>query len=323
VTATAGHRPRLRALRKVRSWTHQQVADRLVRLAWMHRRENVGVNADMVAKWERGTKGVSARYRDLFCLLFGVTVEQLGFGDAPPGQNSQTAAADQSLLSMLDSAVSLLDQLGAAGTVLAPQMLAVWKDQITSRRGMFAMLGPGADPAATTPTATTPVADFEQLADHYQALYRTAAPAALLTPVAAHLGMTDEALRHNPSSAERRRLLVNRARVAILAGRLALDDLGNAMAGRADYSLAIDAAREAGDDLLTAVAHGYAAQLSAAEGHTAAALDQLSSANRTDGRIAARRQYDRITRERPRLVGYYTPALVHLLRHTSDCTNTR
>jgi hypothetical protein len=27
--------------------------------------------------------------------------------------------------------------------------------------------------------------------------------------------------------------------------------------------------------------------------------------------------YDRITHERPQLVGYYTPALVHLLRHTS------
>ncbi|MGH3904177.1 MAG: hypothetical protein ACRDTE_08310 [Pseudonocardiaceae bacterium] len=40
------------------SWTQQQLADRLTHLAWMERREHVGVNADMVATWERGVKGV-------------------------------------------------------------------------------------------------------------------------------------------------------------------------------------------------------------------------------------------------------------------------
>ena len=30
---------------------------RIAHLAWMERRERVGVNADMVAKWERGAKG--------------------------------------------------------------------------------------------------------------------------------------------------------------------------------------------------------------------------------------------------------------------------
>jgi tetratricopeptide (TPR) repeat protein len=109
------------------------------------------------------------------------------------------------------------------------------------------------------------------------------APAALLTSVVAHIRMTDEALRQNPGSAERRRLLANRARVAILAGRLAFDDLGNAMAARAHYSVALDAAREARDDNLIAAAHGYAAQLSAAEGCAAAALGHLTAAR--DGRL--------------------------------------
>ncbi len=77
---------------------------------------------------------------------------------------------------------------------------------------------------------------------------------------------------------ERRRLLRNLAEVAILAGRLAADDLGNTMSGRAYYSVALDAARELADDQLTAIAHGHAAQLAAAEGFTAAALDHLTAA---------------------------------------------
>jgi hypothetical protein len=52
------------------------------------------------------------------------------------------------------------------------------------------------------------------------------------------------------------------------------------MAARAYYSLALDAAREAADDNLTAAAHGYAAQLAADEGHPSAALDHLTTACR-------------------------------------------
>jgi hypothetical protein len=77
--------------------------------------------------------------------------------------------------------------------------------------------------------------------------------------------------------------LRNIAQVAILAGRLASEDLGNAMSGRTYYSLAMDTAREAGDGQLAALAHGYAAQLAAAEGLTTAALDHLTTATEHAG----------------------------------------
>jgi predicted negative regulator of RcsB-dependent stress response len=51
------------------------------------------------------------------------------------------------------------------------------------------------------------------------------------------------------------------------------------MSGRAYYSLALDTAREAADDQLTAIAHGHAAPLAAVEGLTAAALDHLTAAS--------------------------------------------
>ncbi|MGH3276864.1 MAG: helix-turn-helix domain-containing protein, partial [Streptosporangiaceae bacterium] len=75
-------RPRLKELRDERGWTQQDVADQLARLAWLRRHERVGVNADMVARWERGEKRPSPRYRDLLCLLFGVDAHTLGIGSA-------------------------------------------------------------------------------------------------------------------------------------------------------------------------------------------------------------------------------------------------
>lgn len=80
--------------------------------------------------------------------------------------------------------------------------------------------------------------------------------------------MTQDALRQDPAPDERRRLLRNLAEVAILAGRLASDDLGNTMSGRAYYSVALDAAREVADDQLTAIAHGRTAQLLRAGDHS-------------------------------------------------------
>jgi len=59
----------------------------------MQHREHVGVNADMVAKWERGMKGVSPRYRELLCRLFGVTPDQLGLKNTPPGRRHRTYPA--------------------------------------------------------------------------------------------------------------------------------------------------------------------------------------------------------------------------------------
>jgi tetratricopeptide (TPR) repeat protein len=180
---------------------------------------------------------------------------------------------------MLDNAAGLLDQLGAAGTALAPHVLHAWKDAVTTRRSMLGLLDLSAmDPIGHARAATATVADLEQLAERYHVLYETADPAALLTSVAAHVRMAQDVLSQGRAADERRRLLRNLAEVAILAGRLAHDDLGNTMSGRAYYSVALDTACELADDQLTAIAHGHAAQLAAAEGFTVAALDCLTAA---------------------------------------------
>ena len=85
--------------------------------------------------------------------------------------------------------------------------------------------------------------------------------------------------RSVPTAAgDRQRLLRNRVRAAILAGRLAFERLHNSMSARAFYSVAHDDSRELGDDVLRATVLGYTAQLAAGEGRAAAARDDLAAA---------------------------------------------
>lgn len=86
------------------------------------------------------------------------------------------------------------------------------------------------DPAATDPAGHARAAtatDFEQLAQRYTALHATADPAALLTPVAAHIRMATAALGRDNTASDRRRLLRNLTVAATLAARLASEDLGH------------------------------------------------------------------------------------------------
>ena len=76
-----GNASRLRERRLQRGMTQQEVAEALERLAWLQQSQRVGVNPDMVSKWERGTKRPSRLYLRLLCALFEVTPAQLGYGD--------------------------------------------------------------------------------------------------------------------------------------------------------------------------------------------------------------------------------------------------
>src|SRR5664279_1322078 len=121
--------PRLRALREERGWTQQYVADQIARVAWLRLHQRVGVNSDMVAKWEREAKAPSRRYRDLLALVFGIETGDLApiIGTAPAQSARTGPAMENSLLDTLGGAASLLDQLGPSGSMLQPKMFAVWK----------------------------------------------------------------------------------------------------------------------------------------------------------------------------------------------------
>jgi transcriptional regulator with XRE-family HTH domain len=285
--------PRIRELRKDRGWTQKDVADQLARLAWIRKEQHVGVTGDMVAKWERGEKRPVRMYRDLLCILFGSSPDELGIGhgvpaDAEPSHPS-ASTMDSSVLEVMDGATAVLERLGEVGSILRPKVFETWKDDLMHRRALLKLMGlapaaaalqvpPAGRPSrAGKPTPET-VADLEQLADKYQAMYHTTAPAALMTPVIAHLDTIADLLRQGPGPDERRRLQANRARVGTLAGRLAFFDLQDPMTARGYYNVALESAREAGDHLQAAAALGHVAFIPAAEHGLSASLDYLRGA---------------------------------------------
>jgi transcriptional regulator with XRE-family HTH domain/tetratricopeptide (TPR) repeat protein len=295
---------RLREFREARGWTQQDVAEQIARLAWLRQREHVGVNADMVAKWERGVKNPARRYRDLLCLLYGTDEQTLGLGPARAATGPAKAlpeAGDGSLIATLGGAASLLDQLGAAGVILQPRMFGVWKDELMQRRALLKLIGlatatgfAASEPDVSRSGKPTPqtVQDLDHLAGRYQVLYHSTAPAVLMTPVIAHLDTLRDLLRQAGTAPVRRRLLVNRARVATLAGRLAFFDLRDSLSARGYYNLALESAREAGDPLQGAAALAHMAFVPAADYGFNAALDYLHAAadhvaKRPDNRVAS------------------------------------
>ncbi len=60
--------PTVRQLRQARGWTQQDVAEQL------------GVDRDMVSRWERGERVPRARMRQRLEELFGVGVGEIAFG---------------------------------------------------------------------------------------------------------------------------------------------------------------------------------------------------------------------------------------------------
>jgi hypothetical protein len=94
----------------------------------------------MIAKWERGEKNPSTRYREFLCLLYGATSEYLGIARIMMGKASPRLATaspvvtERSLVDALGGAAAILDQLGPAGGILQPRMFEAWKDDVTQRR---------------------------------------------------------------------------------------------------------------------------------------------------------------------------------------------
>jgi transcriptional regulator with XRE-family HTH domain len=77
-TSHVPHDVRLREYRLARALTLEEVAELLAQLARRELGIEVGVNAGMVGKWERGEKRPSKLYRNLFCRLYNASQEELG-----------------------------------------------------------------------------------------------------------------------------------------------------------------------------------------------------------------------------------------------------
>src|SRR5260370_11068861 len=69
---------RVRLKRRLRGWSQEDVAAGLCRVASGRGEPDLGVDATMVSRWERGTRHPRPRYVRLLCELFDLPAEQLG-----------------------------------------------------------------------------------------------------------------------------------------------------------------------------------------------------------------------------------------------------
>ncbi len=271
-----------RALRQERGLTQQDVAEALCRLAQVHEHRGVGVNADMVSKWERGEKKPSPIYRRLLGLLFD-TAPALGSSGAP------VAAAEPGA----SLAESFEQRLGSFDPVLRPALAEMWKDDLVKRRSMLQLMGAlpmgGVDGVAeamlarsdaeVAATAET-VSRLTELAHDYQRLYQGAEPTRLITPVRAFLRTVRRLLTAPLDPELRVPLLSAYGQVGLLAGRVSFFDLHDANAARGYFAVVMDAARELGDRMLAAAALGHTSFVPAGERNFDAARDHLRRTRR-------------------------------------------
>jgi transcriptional regulator with XRE-family HTH domain len=282
---------RLRELRVRRAWTQQDVALRLGRLALLVDSVHVGVNADMVSKWERGEKCPSAMYVRLLSGLFEVSPAEfaLSESDGTPDASASARVAYTDVLDMLD----LPDGTPAVGDLLFPKMLEIGRRELLHRRQMLRAMGiaPAAvgldalslaspiSPVASSAAAGGPHLDRLRAATReLEVLYHSADPRRLTTPIEALALAIEDALPEVRDRARRRLGLRLLSRANLLAGRLALFDLRRPLEARARLDLAREAAQEAGDGLLASVIFGHMAFLPGMKKNYSSSASYLSAA---------------------------------------------
>ncbi len=278
----------LRAHRHRMALTQQDVAERLVRLSWAQEQRHVGVNADMVSKWERGEKTPSRFYMRLLCSLFGVTPELLvpdGHADCDPPRAPVLAHLQPPLL---------LSPEWSGIELLLPKMMEQWRDDLLSRRTL--LISMGVAPAAVgleqldasrMALGSYGRADFrgaetvERLSSLLSGLetsYHSLDPGALLKPLRALTATVEDMLPDVPDQRLRQSLLNLLGRANLLAGRLSFFDLHNPFEARAYLDLAREAALESRDAVLVAVALGHMAFLPASKRNIAASRSYVAAA---------------------------------------------
>jgi tetratricopeptide (TPR) repeat protein len=232
--------PNLRQHRTLLSLTLEEVAAELGRLAWAHYGVHVGVNADMIGKWERGEKRPSKLYRQLLCLLYQCSAEELGLWE-PSGSS----------------------QLRRAGGLVVPP------PGFGSRW-----------PERPLRVSEATVHNLESVTAAYRRMYHTVAAHDLIDDVAQHAQTTAGFWRRTADPELRRSLAAAASEITMLAGRMSFFDLGRPSQAEPYYHDALEAAQEAHDRPLQAVVLGNKSFLPRSRGDFAAALQLLDEAKR-------------------------------------------
>jgi transcriptional regulator with XRE-family HTH domain len=249
---------RLRLQRRLRGWSQEDVAAGLYRVASATGETDLGVDATMVSRWERGTRRPRPRYVRLLCQLFDLPAEQLGLvqgadlelvpllpGDRLEGSEVERRDFLHGVASLFGMA-SLSPVVRASAPGLEPMTLESWE------RLERALNQPGRVDRET-------VDHLERMTHALESLEPTLVSArALLGPATGHLDAISMLLQASPPSHLRSRLCALAGETACLVGWLRgnLDDPDGAAAC---FRIGLRAATEANDRALGAYLVGSAA----------------------------------------------------------------
>ena len=218
---------RLRYQRRLRGWTLDEVAERLHGLAMTG--PELGVDAHMVGRWERGVRRPAPRYVALLCQLFELPADELGLVEEAVETIETTDKEDDVRRRLFLQYLSVV----TGATMLD------WDRLAATLRGQLG------------PNDRVLVDDLEAITRSYARQVETMAPSSLLPALRSHLAVLTGSLHSGQPDAVRRRLLSLSGETALLAGRLSwlLDNRGEA---RRCWTLAADLGREARDETLVA-----------------------------------------------------------------------
>jgi transcriptional regulator with XRE-family HTH domain len=218
---------RLRYQRKLRGWTLDDVAEQLHRQTETSPGAELGVDAHMVGRWERGVRRPSPRYVAQLCRLFGLSADQLGLVDGE--QHTALKEKDVERRQFLQ----YLSVVSGATMLDWDRLWALMQGGVSADQRMLD--------------------DLDTLTKNYARQAETMAPGTLLPALRSHMNVLTGALHASHPPAVRSRLASLTGEAALLAGRASwiLDNRGDA---RSCWSLALDLAREVGDSSLTAKA---------------------------------------------------------------------
>lgn len=244
----------LRHWRRERALTQQQLAEELNAFSLGRYGIEVGVDAAMVSKWERGAKGLSLRYRRLLAEFLGIEPEQIAVGPELTVLPGGRAGAARGV---------------ATADGLLPPVPAPTRP----------LLRVAPVPPADDGPCDTEVDLLDEQLGRLMVSYPWS-PARLHLARALHVKEVAERCAKGCYGEARDRMMALASEAALLAARLAFVDLGRQVVARGHCTVALEEAREARRRALSATALGWLALLAAHQRRHLAATAVLQDALR-------------------------------------------
>jgi transcriptional regulator with XRE-family HTH domain len=228
----------LRAQRKLRGWSQEDVARELVGVGIEIGERQLGVTRHLISRWERGITSPRAPYPKILCRLFDTTAEELGLV-APSRQVPVSVTIEGSTI-------------GDGSDVERREFLSLFSSA-ASAAAVWAVLPPGAGRAASSTSPPPGSLEAIQAVVHAYRQADDSTPAhQILGPTLAHLDHVHRLIEQFGWSKE---LAATAANTSLLAAWLADDLRDDRLTGR-HHQAAVVYAQRAGSPALEAYMAG-------------------------------------------------------------------